>query len=261
MMPPITSLCAQTVFLRETREWLRGRSTDNQAPGAGSSSPSAKEGPGGERLSEVAHESLEVLSVQLTGAAGEMVRIHLSDGSSFVLHAEVFARVSICSGSILDSETRARLLVRSELVSARLQALKLLGRSAHTRRGLARKLAARGFGRSAIAHALARMSELGYLDDRAFAESWMHLHLSSGRDGGVALFRGLLSRGVTRAVAEEVLADMYPFEEEVRNAHRLTEGLSRNAVIRRLTGRGFRARTIAAVLREITGTTREPRAD
>jgi regulatory protein len=202
-----------------------------------------------------------VLSVELKGAAGEMVRVHLSDGSFFLLHAEVFARAGLSAGAVLDAESRERLLARSERVRARMQALRLLGRAAHTRRGLARKLAARGFGRAAIGHALARMAELGYLDDRAFAESWMQSRLSSGKDGGAALYRGLLARGVSRPLAEEVVSDMYPHDEEVRNARRLAAGLSRNAAIRRLAGRGFRSRAIAAAVREIPGTSREPKAD
>ena len=190
-----------------------------------------------------------------------MVRIHLSDGSFFVLHAEVFARAGLAAGSALDAETRTRLLARSERVQARVQALRLLSRAAHTRRGLARKLAARGFGLPAIRSALSRMTELGYLDDRAFAESWMRSRLSVGKDGGTALYRGLLARGVARPLAEEVLSETYSYEEETRNGRRLVQGLSRNAAIRRLAGRGFRSRAIAAVIREIPRTARESRED
>jgi regulatory protein len=202
-----------------------------------------------------------VLSVELKGAAGEMVRIHLSDGSFFLLHAEVFAREGLAAGTVLDADARARLLARSERVRARVQALRLLSRAAHTRRGLARKLAARGFGTAAIRHALARMAELGYLDDRSFAESWMRSRLSQGKDGGTALYRGLLARGVARPLAEEVVRDMYSHELEVKNARRLAAGLSRSAAIRRLAGRGFRSRAIAAVIRVIRGTTGEQQAD
>jgi regulatory protein len=190
-----------------------------------------------------------------------LVRIHLTDGSFFVLHAEVFARSGLSAGSTLDVETRTRLLARSERVRARVQALRLLSRAAHTRRGLARKLAARGYGLPAIRHALSRMTELGYLDDRAFAESWMRSRLSTGKDGGTALYRGLLARGVARPLAEEVVSDTYSLEDEIRNARRLVEGLERSAAIRRLAGRGFRSRAIAAVIREIPRTAREPLED
>jgi regulatory protein len=190
-----------------------------------------------------------------------MVRIHLSDGSFFLLHAEVFAGSGIAAGSELDEERRSLLLERSDEVRARITALGLLSRAAHSRRGLARKLAARGFERPAIRHALARMVELGYCDDRAFAESWMRFRLSRGTMGATALYRGLIARGVPKPLAQEVTSDMYPHEDEVENARRLASGLSRTAAIRRLAARGFRSRAIAAVIREIPGTGREPAAD
>jgi regulatory protein len=186
-----------------------------------------------------------------------MVRIHLSDGSFFLLHAEVFAREGLSAGCVLDTETRTRLLARSERVRARVQALRLLSRAAHTRRGLARKLAARGFAAEAIRHAVARMLALGYLDDRSFAESWMRSRLAAGKDGGTALYRGLIARGVARPLADEVVRDMYTHDLEVGNARRLAAGLSRSAAIRRLAGRGFRSRAIAAAIRGIPGKAHE----
>ena len=95
------------------------------------------------------------------------------------------------------------------------------------------------------------MTELGYLDDRVFADAWVRSRMSSGKDGGTALYRGLLARGVPRAVAEEAVSDAYSFEEEIRNGSRLVKGLARAAAIRRLAGRGFRSRAIAAVIRDI----------
>jgi regulatory protein len=208
-----------------------------------------------------APDAFEVVSVELKGAAGEMVRIHLSDGSFFVLHAEVFARCGLQAGSALDAETRTRLVTRSDWVRARVQALRLLSRAAQTRRGLARKLAVRGFEPPAIRYALLRMTELGYLDDRVFAESWVRLRLSAGKDGGIALYRGLLARGVPRPVAEGVVSDAYTLEEEIQNGRRLVEGLSRSTAIRKMTGRGFRSRAIAAVIREIPRTARGQEGD
>ena len=103
-----------------------------------------------------------LLSVELKGAAGEMVRIHLSDGSFFVLHAEVFARAGPLRG--LSARTPTRLPASSRAPNAcgaRRRALRCSRGAAQTRRGLARKLAARGFSAAAIRHAVARMSGAG----------------------------------------------------------------------------------------------------
>jgi regulatory protein len=198
-----------------------------------------------------------VVSVELKGASGEAVRIHLSDGSFFILHAEVFAREAIAAGTLLEPERISLLLARSELILARVRALALLSRAAHTRRGLARKLQARGFSAEAVAHAVARMSELGYLDDRAFAESWVQSRMAQRTEGVKSLSLGLIKRGVARALAEEVAATACPFEEELERGRRAARSLSPRAAIRLLSGRGFRSRTIATVLRELKERHRE----
>ena len=224
--------------------------------GEGSSSPSADSR---SRYRVLAHpvtsegapsEDLTVVSIELKGATGEAVRIHLSDGSFFILHAEVFAREGISTGTALDPEKTADLLSRSERVFARLRALSLLSRAAHSRKGLERKLASRGFSAEAIRYAVGRVSELGYLDDKAFAESWVRSRMAGGKTGWNALYKGLLGKGVVRATAEEVVSALCSFEDEVESARQVSEGLSAAAAIRKLAGRGFRSRTISRVLRE-----------
>ncbi len=184
------------------------------------------------------------------------MKIHLSDGSFFVLHAEVFARSGLSQGSPLPPDTLAALLTRSEQAFARGRALSLLSRAAQTRLGLSRKLTSRGFSAPAVRHAIARMIELGYLDDKAFAEAWLRSRLDARAHGWKALYRSLLGRGVPRQVAEGVLDAMFPAEVEREHALHLAGGLSAAAAIRKLTVRGFRSRAIAAVLRELKGTGR-----
>jgi len=54
---------------------------------------------------------------------------------------------------------------------------------------------------------------------------------------------------------------MYPHEDELRDARRLTKGLSREAAIRRLRTRGFRSRAIAAAIKGLPGRGRERTAE
>jgi SOS response regulatory protein OraA/RecX len=184
-------------------------------------------------------------------AGGEAVKVHLSDGSFYVLHAEVWARAGLSTGSPLDPDSLSALLTRSEMIFARRRALALLSRAAQTRLGLARKLAARGFSQPAIRHAINRMTSLGYLDDRAFAQAWVQARLASRKEGWLSLYRGLVGRGIPRALADEVAAELYSPELEAACALRLAAGLSPQAAIRRLNVRGFRSRAIAAAVRAL----------
>jgi regulatory protein len=189
------------------------------------------------------------------------VKVHLSDGSFYVLHAEVWARAGLSTGSAIDPDLLSTLLTCSEMVFARRRALALLSRAAQTRIGLARKLEARGFSQPAIGHALGHMTRLGYLDDRAFAHAWVEGRLSSRKEGWRALYRGLIGRGIPRALADEVAAELYPPELEADRALQLAAGLSPQAAIRRLTVRGFRSRAIAAAVRSLREKAPPPEAE
>jgi regulatory protein len=186
-----------------------------------------------------------------------MVRIHLSDGSFFVLHAEVHAREGVRAGDCLEASRIDSLCAQSELVFARHKALALLARAPQTRRGLAQKLRARGFSPAAVSAALARMGELGYLDDLAFAENWIRSRLSARREGFKALYKGLLQRGVARETAETAVAGLCGDEVEMENARHIADGLSAQAAVRKLSSRGFRSRTISRLLKEIRNRDRE----
>ena len=179
--------------------------------------------------------------------------MRLSDGSSFVAPAEIVVGEALASGSTLDDDHLHALRSRSEIILARSRALSLLSRSAQTRRGLARKLEARGFGPQAVRAAIDRMAELGYLDDRAFALDWARARIAGRTEGWKAVYRGLVTRGVPRSIAEETAAEVCSDEAEMDMARRLAGNLRSRAAASRLAARGFRARTIARVLREIAG--------
>jgi len=150
----------------------------------------------------------------------------------------------------MDPQRLADLLSRSEMVFARARALSLLSRAAHSTWDLSRKLGARGFSAEAVRDAVGRMAELGYLDDKAFAEGWVRFRLSTRKEGWKSLYRGLLRRGIPRAMAAEVVEAGCPLEEELEVARQLSAGKDPKRVIRLLSARGFRSKAIARVLKE-----------
>jgi regulatory protein len=175
--------------------------------------------------------------------------VRLSDGSSFIAPAEVVFGEGLSTGTQLEAERLHAVRSRSELVLARSRALALLSRSAHTRIGLARKLEARGFGPEAVKAAVDRMTELGYLDDRAFAVEWARARLADRAEGWKAVYRGLLRRGVPRSIAGETANEVCTDEAELEAARGLAAGLPSRKAAARLAARGFRSRTIVRVLR------------
>jgi regulatory protein len=100
--------------------------------------------------------------------------------------------------------------------------LRLLGRRAHSRVELLLKLTRRGYEGMAVREALKRLEELGYLDDRSFARSFVQRRGSVR--GPLALSAELAARGVDRAAVDSAVAGFGP-AEQLAAATRIAERL------------------------------------
>ncbi|GAB5602640.1 recombination regulator RecX [Thermus sp. FJN-A] len=117
-------------------------------------------------------------------------------------------------------------------------ALSLLARRALSRARLREKLLAR-FAPEAVEGALVRLEELGYLDDRAFAETFV---ASRRKYGPLKLRRLLLAQGVPEEVVAAVLAEMgeeAALEAAVKALRRYPRRRDQAKAVRFLQGRGF----------------------
>ncbi|WP_236685608.1 regulatory protein RecX [Geobacter pickeringii] len=84
-------------------------------------------------------------------------------------------------------------------------AVDLLSRRDHAEAELARKLRRTVDDEEEIARIVARLRELGYLDDRRLAVRIVEAALAGGRMAGARLRLELQRRGIPRAIADEVL--------------------------------------------------------
>jgi regulatory protein len=94
----------------------------------------------------------------------------------------------------------------AEAATALDAALTLVGFRPHSRRELEVKLARRGHEPEEIASALARMVELGYLDDAAFARAVVTSR--TARRGARAIAAELRAKGISREQAEAALGEI-----------------------------------------------------
>lgn len=86
--------------------------------------------------------------------------------------------------------------------------LKILSLRDHSEAELRRKLTAKGYEEQGIEESVARLKELGYLDDLRFARSFASSALRNGRGYGGRLKLELSRRGVAPAIVSEVLAEL-----------------------------------------------------
>ncbi len=144
--------------------------------------------------------------------------------------------------------------------AARDRALSYLDRRMRSRRELRRYLERAGYAADVVEDTLAAMTELGVLDDAAFARAFARDRVRLAPRGYRLIARELAERGVAREVVDAVLTEVeaeFP-EVEIAEAllvrkrrHRgdgeLTEAETRK-LERYLAGRGFRHDTIRRVV-------------
>ena len=102
------------------------------------------------------------------------------------------------------------------------RAVGLLARRAHSKWELRRKLRMKGFAPEAVDTAMARLVELGYLDDSSFARGLVQRR--AALRGPRALSAELAAKGIDRAEADAAVAE-FDAEAQLVSAIRLAERL------------------------------------
>lgn len=211
----------------------------------------------GENSSSPNGNFLTVLGIRKRGTKGGRYELDLSDGSSFFVPGRILSAFGVTVGSQLDPNRLAELKLTAEKADALERAVTLLARRDHSTEELRKKLVLRDFGPAAVAYALDRLAETGYLDNRKFAEEWITSRLTRHPEGRTRLYAGLLQRGVSRADAEAALSRVLDEETLREAALRAAEKLSRRSssspemMKNRLYVLGFTAGEIAYALRRL----------
>ena len=142
-------------------------------------------------------------------------------------------------------------------------ALRLLAGRAYSSGEVREKLRRRAQREADVDNALARLKELGYLNDRRFAETFANARLTGEKLGSTRVVQDLRRRRVAPALAERTVRDVYAgvdetalIEDWVRRKYRLAsrENLFETdkdmaAAYRRLLRAGFRPGEILRVLK------------
>jgi len=141
-------------------------------------------------------------------------------------------------------------------------AVKALGRQMRTEVELRRLMGARAEqgerGEAAVRAAIARLKEHGYLDDRAFAETYARLRQENEKLGARRVRQDLQQKGIRAEVIEEAVGARYgeTNEETLAREHlerkrikKPTNERETARVVRRLMTAGFATGTIYKILR------------
>ena len=150
-----------------------------------------------------------------------------------------------------------------EIRAATAVALRLLARRERCRRELEERLRRRGFSPEAVADAIARLEDAGYLSDERFAHAFLRARMQRGEAPWLAAAKAR-ARGADEAAVARALAEAEERWDALEAARALVAKWDPDAALRkseagrrriagRLMRRGFDAATIAAILEEGEG--------
>jgi regulatory protein len=165
---------------------------------------------------------------------------------AFSLGLDLIAERGLMAGMTLSPAQRRDLEAEDGRRGAVQAALRLLAMNPRSERELSLGLRKRGFRHDAVEAGVTRMKELGYVDDAAFARSWVEARQSAApRSRRFVLFE-LGRKGVEReaaVAAVEGLSDEAAAYEAAQRRLRALRGLDHATFQRRLgaflAGRGF----------------------
>lgn len=133
------------------------------------------------------------------------MNIHINGAFAFGLHADIVLEHSLRVGSALSEAIINSLLQADEVKKATMAALNLIAFRPRASGELQRKLREKGYSPDAAEKAVARMLELGYLNDAAFAERWVENRQEHRPRSARMLQRELREKGVDADTVAEVL--------------------------------------------------------
>lgn len=198
------------------------------------------------------------------GGRGETIRVHLDGEPRCTLPLATVREMGLEEGMELSAGEAERVLTEGRFREAMDRALDYLSYRSRSRAELERHLRGKGWEGPVVERVVARCRELDYLDDRAFAESWVRDRIRLKPRGRFRLLRELKKKGVPEADAEAGIDRA--FREEGVTERELLERAARKrwngrrtddprTLRRRLWGylrrRGFRSHEIREVVDEL----------
>jgi regulatory protein len=192
--------------------------------------------------------------------------VTLSDGRRLRVDAEQIARHTLAPGEEIDNTVAARLEARDLYLRARESAVRLLAVRSRSTAELRARLRQKRVPDPQIRAVLHDLTAAGYLDDLAFARTWIAGRMASRLLGVRRLRWELREKGVPSSLVDQAMHELAEGEgvaaAEERGARALVmrrllayRGLPPDRRARRIAGllqrRGFAPSTISRILRTL----------
>lgn len=172
-----------------------------------------------------------------------LMRLFLSDGNEVLLDKDVFIEKCLKKGMEIENAYLEELIFESDYRRAKSRAIWYMDRADHTEKALYDKLIRAKFSKKASAKAIARLKEVGLLDDNRYAENYAGRLIESNVSKREALQKMLL-KGVPYDLAKSVLENTEA--DELSQIKNVIEKKYKN----KLTAEGGVQKVYAALVRK-----------
>ena len=193
----------------------------------------------------------------------DRVSVFLDDEFAFGVHEDIVVKHGLTVGTTLAPEDVRDIEADEQYVEAKQKALDYLAHKPRTETEVRRKLKQRDVPAFVIDDVVARLYELEYLDDEAYAHDYARNRFSSKKYGPVRIRRELEERGIDRHLADEAVDTLFAEENATAAAWSHAEKRwprlageddprrRRQKMYRYLRRRGFTSDTIRPILDEL----------
>lgn len=198
----------------------------------------------------------EITEIRVGSRGSRARRVYLDGVEWAVLPAEVVRELGLRVGQQIEQDTLAERVIAAAPGQAWQRVLKLLNLRERGSEELRRRLRDDGYDADAAESAVARAIDLGFVDDRRFAEALGRALSHGKRQGRRRVARELAAKGVDEELAATVLENCCDEESERGRAERLARSLVQRCrheparVASRLVSRGYESGLAWRVARE-----------
>ena len=184
--------------------------------------------------------------------------VSLSNGEEILLDKDICAENSLMAEMEIGTEYLDNLKFQSDYARAKSRALWYLDRMDYSEKALYEKLVLKGFDKKASSAVIAKLLELGLINDRRYGERLAEKLLSQGNSKRAAMQK-MYAKGLPYDLCRELLENNEIDEEaqilsliEKKYSSKLTEKENHPKVYAALPRRGFSYSAVSAALQKYT---------
>jgi len=149
------------------------------------------------------------------------INIFIDEKFAFGLSKKTLVDFNLFNGKFLNEKEISQILEKDQLTRAIEKSFRLLGIRPRSQKELEKKLKEKEFAPEIIEKTIARIKELGYLDDKKFAKAWLEARKFSHK-GKYVVQRELKEKGVAEETIKKTISS-YSVKDELKSAEEIAE--------------------------------------